>query len=173
VTSCRRIALQTVIVGFFIIRTAISVMGETETLPRGHIKFTSIVTKKAGTLVVTTPNGATHQLNWLGVTGRSRSKRGMKSLSSWMKITHLKGKEGRHQHVTGKLIHLGMLKKEIKIQTAEGEKVFPLPEQGQKTKGIADGTLVTIELNEVGAAIDVHRADIGGRQHETSQRSSR
>ena len=65
--------------------------------------------------------------------------------------------------MTGKLIHLGMLKKEIKIQTAEGEKVFPLTEQGQKQKGIADGTLVTIELSEVGAAIDVHRADIRGR----------
>ena len=61
--SCRRIALQTVIVFFFIIRTAISVMGETDTLPRGHIKFTSFVTKKAGALVVTTSNGATHQLN--------------------------------------------------------------------------------------------------------------
>jgi hypothetical protein len=75
---------------------------------------------------------------------------------------HLTGKEGQHQLVTGKLIHVGMLKKEIKIQTAEGEKVFPLTEQGQKTKGIADGTLVTIELNEVGAVIDVHRADTGG-----------
>jgi hypothetical protein len=58
-----------------------------------------------------------------------------------------------------------MLKKEIKIQTGEGEKVFPLTEQGQKTKGIADGTLVTIELNEVGAVIDVHRADMGGGRH--------
>ena len=60
-----------------------------------------------------------------------------------------------------------MPKKEIKIQTAEGEKVFPLTEQGQKTKGIADGTLVTIELNEVGAVIDVHRANMGGETHYT------
>ena len=78
---------------------------------------------------------------------------------------HLKGKEGQHQQMTGKLVHLGMLKKEIKIQTAEGEKVFPLTEQGQKTKGIPDGTLVTIELNEVGAVIDVHRANMGGEKH--------
>ena len=58
-----------------------------------------------------------------------------------------------------------MPKKEIKIQTAEGEKVFPLTEQGQKTKGIADGTLVTIELNEVGAVIDVHRGNTGIKKH--------
>jgi hypothetical protein len=180
VMSCRRIALQTVIVFFFIIRTAISVMGEAETLPRGHIKFTSIVTKKAGALVVTTPNGATHQLNenMARRHGQKPFKAGDEVIvvldeNNYIVDMHLKGKEGRHQHVTGKLIHLGMLKKEIKIQTVEGEKVFPLTEQGQKTKGIADGTLVTIELNEVGAAIDVHRADIGGRQHETSQRSSR
>lgn len=78
---------------------------------------------------------------------------------------HLKGKEGTHQLVTGTLIHVGMTKKEIKLQTPDGEKVFPLTEQGQKTKGIPDGALVTVELNEAGAVIDVHRADIGAGGH--------
>ena len=78
---------------------------------------------------------------------------------------HLKGLAGQHQLVTGKLIHVGMIKKEIMLQTSDGEKVFPLTEQGQKTKGMAEGTVVTIELNEAGAVIDVHRADTGGRKH--------
>lgn len=78
---------------------------------------------------------------------------------------HLKGKDGKHQLVAGKLIHLGMLMNEIKITTPDGEQIFPLTEQGQKTKGIAEGTLVTIELNEAGAVIDVHRADIGAGGH--------
>ena len=78
---------------------------------------------------------------------------------------HLKGKEGTHQLVTGKLIHVGMVNKEIKLQTADGEKVFPLTEQGQKTKGIPDGALVTVELNEAGAVIDVHRASTGSGKH--------
>ena len=164
-TTYWRLALQTVILVLSIVPAAI---GETEGLPQGHTKFTSIVTKKGGALVVTTPNGATHQLN-----ANMARRHGQKSFKSGDEVVvvldennyivdmHLKGKEGQHQHVTGKLIHVGMLKKEIKIHTAEGEKGYPLTEQGQKTKGIADGSLVTIELNEVGAVIDVHRADTG------------
>jgi hypothetical protein len=32
-------------------------------LPRGHTKFTAVVTEKSGSLVVTTSKGVTHQLN--------------------------------------------------------------------------------------------------------------
>jgi hypothetical protein len=84
---------------------------------------------------------------WLGVTGRSRSK------------------QGQHEHVTGTLIYVGKMKNQIKLQTSDGEKLYPLTEQGQKTKPIAEGTLVTVELNEVGAVIDLHPADIGGAKH--------
>ncbi len=168
-TSCRRIALPAVIAILLIDPIAVNAATETKNLPRGHTKFTSIVTKKAGALVVTTPNGATHQLNenMARRHGQKPFKAGDEVVvvldeNNYIVDMHLKGKEGQHQLVTGKLIHVGMLKKEIKIQIAEGEKVFPLTEQGQKTKGIPDGALVTVELNEVGAVIDVHRADIAG-----------
>ena len=75
---------------------------------------------------------------------------------------HLKGLGGQHQLVTGKLIHVGRMKEQIMLQTPDGEKVFPLAEVGQKTKGMEEGELVTVELNEVGTVIDMHRADIGG-----------
>ena len=164
-----QLALPTTLVGCLVVPIGVSAATGTDDLPRGHSKFTTIVTKKAGALVVTTPNGATHQLNanMARRHGQEPFKAGDEVIvvldeNNYIVDMHLTGKEGQHQLVTGKLIHVGMLKKEIKIQTAEGEKVFPLTEQGQKTKGIADGTLVTIELNEVGAVIDVHRADTGG-----------
>ncbi len=167
-----QLALPAVLVTCLVVTIGVSAATETDDLPRGHSKFTTIVTKKAGALVVTTPNGATHQLNenMARRHGQEPFKLGDEVVvvldeNNYIVDMHLKGKEGKHQLVTGKLIHLGMLKKELKIQTPEGEQIFPLTEQGQKTKGIAEGTLVTIELNEAGAVIDVHRADVGSGKH--------
>jgi hypothetical protein len=166
------IALPTLIGTFLVGPTVAGAATETDDLQRGHTKFTSVVTEKAGALVVTTPNGATHQLNenMARRHGQEPFKQGEEVIvvldeNNYIVDMHRKGQEGKHQLVTGKLIHVGMTKKEIKLQTSDGEKVFPLTEQGQKTKGIPDGALVTVELNEVGAVIDVHRADIGGGKH--------
>ena len=138
-----------------------------EDLPQGHRMITGVVTKKAGALVVTTPSGAIHQLNsnLARRHGQEPFKAGDEVIAvldenNYIVDKHLKSREGTHQLVTGKLIHVGVMKKEIKLQTSDGEKVFPLNEQGLKTKGIEDGALVTIELNEAGAVIDIHRAAI-------------
>lgn len=72
---------------------------------------------------------------------------------------HLAGKEGAHRFVTGKLVHVGKMKEEIKLQTAQGEQVFPLLHQETKTKALEEGAQVTVELNEAGTVIDLHRAD--------------
>jgi len=170
--SLRYIALSTLIGTLLLGPTVASAATETEDLPPGHSKFTSVVTKKAGALVVTTPAGATHQLNanMARRHGQEPFKAGDEVIvvldeNNYIVDMHLKGKEGKHRRVTGKLIHVGMTKKEIKLQTPDGEKVFPLTEQGQKTKGIPDGALVTVELNEAGAVIDVHRAGTGSGKH--------
>lgn len=164
----RYFALPIVIASLLLVSLSATAATETEDLPRGHTQFTSIVTKKAGALVVTTPNGATHQLNenMARRHGQKPFKAGDEVIvvldeNNYIVDMHLKGQEGQHQHVTGKLIHVGMTKNQIKLQTPDGEKVFPLTEQAQKTKGMPDGALVTVELNEVGAVIDLHRADIG------------
>lgn len=68
---------------------------------------------------------------------------------------HLKEAEGAHSFVTGKLVCVGKMKPEIKLQTPEGDKTFC---QDIKTGGIEEGALVTAELNEAGAVIDLHRA---------------
>jgi len=171
--SYQRLALQTVMVAIIlIVPSVVSAATETDSLSNGHTQFTSIVTKKAGALVVTTPNGATHQLNenMARRHGQKPFKAGDEVIveldeNNYIVDMHLKGKKGQHEQVTGKLIYVGKMKNQIKLQTSDGEKVFPLTEQGQKTKPIAEGTLVTIELNEVGAVIDLHPADLGGAKH--------
>ena len=167
---CR--ALKTVIVAFLIVPSVVSAATETDRLSNGHTEFTSIVSKKAGALVVTTPNGATHQLNanMARRHGQKPFKAGDEVIveldeNNYIVDMHLKGKKGQHEHVTGTLIYVGKMKNQIKLQTSDGEKLYPLTEQGQKTKPIAEGTLVTVELNEVGAVIDLHPADIGGAKH--------
>jgi len=162
------VALHTVIVTCLIVPSVVSAATGTDGLSEGHTEFTSIVTKKAGALVVTTPNGATHQLNenMARRHGQKPFKAGDEVIveldeNNYIVDMHLKGKKGQHQQVTGTLIYVGKMKNQIKLQTSDGEKVFPLTEQGQKTKPIAEGTLVTVELNEVGAVIDLHPADIG------------
>jgi hypothetical protein len=74
---------------------------------------------------------------------------------------HAKNQKIDHQLVIGKLIYVGKMKQEIKLKTLDGERIFPLAEQALKTKGIAEGTLVKTELNEVGVVIDLHRAEPG------------
>lgn len=166
------LALPMLIAALLFVATVANAFASEEKLPPGHTKISGVVTEKAGGLMVTTPAGATHQLNanLARRHGQEPFQAGDEVIAvldenNYIVDMHLKGQEGKHQLVTGKLIHVGMTKKEIKLQTSKGEEVFPLTEQGLKTKGIPDGALVTIELNEAGAVIDLHRADTGSRSH--------
>jgi len=69
-----------------------------------------------------------------------------------------KHKKGSHRLIFGKLIYAGMTKKEIKLQTPEGEKVFPLDRMEVKTKPIAEGSQIVVELNEDGTVVDLRKA---------------
>jgi hypothetical protein len=143
---------------------------ETEGPPRGHMKISGVVTQKAGALAVKGPDGGTYQLN------PNVSKRhGHEPFKEGDEVTvlvnennavidiHPKGQEGTHRFVTGKLIYVGKMKKEIKLVTSEGEKVFPIERQEIKTGGIEEGSLVTAELNEAGILIDLHRESSGDK----------
>ena len=164
----RWLALPIVIGALLIVSPNADAGNETENLPRGHQKITGVIMEKGGGLVLTTPGGAMHQIN-----ANISHRHGHAPFQAGDEVTavldennyivdmHLKGHEGEHQFVTGKLIHVGLTKNQIKLQTADGERVFPLTEQAQKTKGMPDGALVTVELNEAGAVIDLHRADTG------------
>lgn len=71
---------------------------------------------------------------------------------------HRKGQDKVHRMISGKLIYAGKTKKEIKLWTPEGEKVFPLERMEVKTKPIAEGSTVIVELNEDGKVVDLRKA---------------
>ena len=132
----------------------------------GHKQESGVVTEKAGALVIKTEGGTTYQLN-----ENQERRHGHAPFKAGDHVTfvldennavidaHLAGKEGAHRFVTGKLVHVGLMKEQIKLQTAQGEQVFPLLHQETKTKALEEGANVTVELNEAGTVIDLHRAD--------------
>ncbi len=131
-----------------------------------HKRRSGVVTQKAGALFIITPEGATYQLNQ-----NQERRHGHAPFKEGDQVTlvldennavidaHLAGEEGSHRFVTGKLVHMGKMEKEIKLQTPQGEQVFPLLRQEFKTKRLEEGAQVTVELNEAGTVIDLHRAD--------------
>lgn len=137
----------------------------TEGQSGSHKSMTGVVIKKGTALAVKAPDGSTFQVN------ENVSRRhGHEPFKEGDEVTmvvdenntiidmHHKGEEGKHTFVTGKLVHMGKMEKQVKLQTSEGEKVFPLAKQEIKAKGISEGTQVTVELNEAGVVIDLHRA---------------
>ncbi len=136
----------------------------------GHKQQSGVVTEKAGALVIKTEEGTTYQLN-----ENQERRHGHAPFKAGDHVTfvldennavidaHLAGKEGNHRFVTGKLVHVGQMKEEIKLQTAQGEEVFPLLHQETKTKALEEGANVTVELNESGTVIDLHRAGEGAK----------
>jgi hypothetical protein len=133
-----------------------------------HKTISGVVTKAAGGLAIKTPQGTTYQVNENLV-----KRHGYEPFKEGDQVTlvldenatvidvHPEGQKSEHQYVTGKLIHLGKMQKEIRLATPEGEKVFPLLHLEAKTKGIEEGTPVTVEVNEAGTVIDVHPATGG------------
>jgi len=130
----------------------------------GHRSVSGKVIEQGGALVVQTPDGSTYQLN-----PAQSKKHGHAPPKAGDEVTivfdennlvteiHPKGEGGAHRFVTGKLIHVGKMKEAIKLQTADGEQTFPLDRQELKTKPLEDGARVTVELNEAGRVIDLHR----------------
>ncbi|MCE3224587.1 MAG: exported protein of unknown function [Nitrospira sp.] len=148
-------------------RAVIADSGHTET---GHKKLAGTVVKKAGLPTVKTSDGASYQLSdkiatKFGVEPFNEGEEVMITLDENNAIidVHRKGEKSKHRFVTGKLVHVGVMKPEIKMQTEDGEKVFPLLHQETKTKPLPNGTMITVELNEAGAVVDLHRADDPGK----------
>ena len=128
-----------------------------------HKHFKGEVIEKGGGLAVKTEQGTTYQLSENEARRQGRQfKAGDKvevsvNENNAIVDVHLEGEKGAHKFVTGKLVHVGKMKKEIKLQTAEGDQSFPLLLQETKTQNIPEGTEVTVELNEAGTVIDLHK----------------
>lgn len=124
-----------------------------------------VVSERSGLLTVKTETGA--QLS-IAIKTSGRPDHRIPKVGEEVRLTldennavidvHPKKERGRHRFVTGKVKDVGKMKPEIKLETAEGDKTFPLHRQEIKTGAIEEGALVTAEVNEAGTVIDVHRA---------------
>ena len=137
-----------------------------------HKHFKGEVIEKGGGLAIKTQEGTTYQLSDNEARRQGREfKAGDKvevsvNENNAIVDVHLEGEKAEHKFVTGKLVHVGKMKKEIKLQTAEGDQSFPLLLQETKTGGLAEGTEVTVELNEVGTVIDLHKGKHVGQKKQ-------
>jgi hypothetical protein len=133
---------------------------------QGHKVVNGVVTgEKGGLLTVKTADGSTRTLTEAGSKrhGHEVPKPGdevtlVLDHNNAVIEMHPKGQEGTHRFVTGNLMYVGKTKKEIKLDTPEGQKTFPIDRLEIKTGGIEEGALVTAEVNEGGTIIDLHRA---------------
>lgn len=162
----------TVLLGTLLI-IPVAVNAESGGQSKGHREVTAVVTaEKSGLLTVKLPDGSTMSLN-----PKNAERHGHEAPKVGDEVTlvlnenntiieaHPKGHEGPHKLVTGKLAYVGQMKNQIKLITPEGEKLFPLERQEIKTGGIEEGALVTVELNEAGTVIDLHRAKADEKKH--------
>ncbi len=160
------------VLGLFLIMPAVG-HTDSKSVSKGHREVSGVVkSDKGGILTVETPTGNyTLNQNAAERHGHAVPKVGdevtiMLDENNAVIEAHPKGEKGQHHFYTGKLVHLGKMKKEVKILTPDGEKVFPIDRLEIKTKGIEEGTMVTVEVNESGTVIDLHRAKDGGDAHE-------
>ena len=130
---------------------------------QGNMKIAGVVTKlKSGVITVKTSVG-TLTLNENASRRHGHEPKVGDELTIWVNKdntvidVHPKGEKGIHRFITGKLIYVGKMKREVKLWTPEGEQVFPLERLEVKSQGIEEGALVTVELNEAGTVIDLER----------------
>lgn len=152
------------LMGMFLVMSGIG-HADSKSVSPGHTKVNGTVTAdKGGILTVKTPTG-----NYTLTENASRRHgHAVPKVGDEMTLVldennavieaHPKGEEGTHHFYTGKLVYMGKMNKEIKLETSEGEKVFPLGRLEIKTKPIEEGAMVTVEVNEGGTVIDLHRA---------------
>ena|SRR3989442_801095 len=62
-----------------------------------------------------------------------------------------------HRFISGTLTNLDNVKSKITLSTPEGVKSFKIKPETRNFAEISNGTSVTVELNERGEVIDVHR----------------
>jgi len=129
-----------------------------------HLTLNGVVTKvQSGLFYVKTPVG---QYTINAKTAPSDAAVG-DEVTLWLNEENLvidhhgkhKNKPGTHRLITGKLIYAGLTKKEIKLWTPEGEKMFPLERMEVKTKPIEEGSMIVVELDEKGTVIDLRKAE--------------
>lgn len=132
----------------------------------GHKKVEGEVTDvKSGLTTVKTSTGTTYTLSENAALrhGHGTYKVGDK-VTLWVNEgnlvmdAHPKGQAGKaHRFVSGKLLSLDNAKSQIRLSTSQGEKSYKLKPESRMFTDIAVGSPVTVELNEQGEVIDLHK----------------
>ena len=128
-----------------------------------HITVHGVVDRIQGPMVAVKAPGGDY---WLSAKTLPKDIKQGDEITLWvneenMVIDHHgkeKHKAGMHRLIFGKLIYAGTTKNVIKLGTPEGVKEFPLERMEVKTKPIAEGSHIVVELNEQGTVIDLRKA---------------
>jgi hypothetical protein len=132
----------------------------------GHKKVEGVVTElKSGLIIVKSSTGATLTLteNTAARIGKPVPKVG-DEMTLWVNegnmvmAAHPKGQPGKAPHfITGTLTSIDNGKSKMTLATLGGEKSYNLRPESRMFRDIAVGSEVTIEVNDTGEVIDIHK----------------
>jgi len=132
----------------------------------GHQKVEGVVTEvKSGLYTVKSPTGATLTLTEAAAVrhGQSAPKVG-DEMTLWVNEGNMvidarpKGHPGKApRFITGTLASIDNGKSKMTLATSGGEKSFNLRPESRMFRDIAVGSEVTIEVNDTGEVIDIHK----------------
>ena len=132
----------------------------------GHKKVEGVVTElKSGLIIVKSSTGATLTLteNTAARTGKAVPKVG-DEMTLWVNegnmvmAAYSKGQPDKApRFITGRLSSIDNGKSQMTLATSEGERGYSLRPESRMFRDIAVGSEVTIEVNEMGEVIDIHK----------------
>jgi hypothetical protein len=139
---------------------------EVDRMKAGHQKVEGVVTEvKSGLYTVKTSTGATLTLTEAAAVrhGHSAPKVG-DEMTLWVNEGNMvmdarpKGQPGKGpRFITGKLASIDNGNSQMTLLTSGGEKGFRLRPESRMFRDIAVGSEVTIEINDTGEVIDIHK----------------
>jgi hypothetical protein len=132
----------------------------------GHQKVEGVVTEvKSGLYTVKTPTGATLTLTEATAFrhGQGIPKVG-DEITLWVNEGNMvmdarpKGQSGKGpRFITGTLSSIDNGKSQMTLSTSGGERGYSLRPESRMFRDIAVGTQITIEVNDMGEVIDIHK----------------
>lgn len=141
-------------------------LDEVANIKAGHQKVEGVVSEvKSGLYTVKTSTGATLTLTEAAATreGQPAPKVG-DELTLWVNEGNMvidarpKGHPGKApRFITGTLASINNGTAQMRLATSKGEKTYNLKPESRMFRDIAVGTEVTIEVNDTGEVIDIHR----------------